>query len=190
MYHVDYLEKWYAMEYLEPAARAPNLIREMEHRLSETLWSRAVRYEKRDAEWRYHMRQRIGLSAPEWSVSGLCVTHGDCTVSNAMRRDDGVLVVADPVRPRPHVPRCREVDMGRLMQSALGWECVAYGDEPVEWDQPEFWSDDEVRSRALFWGGVTALRIRRDWDERGLLGSVVKAWCDRTAEVCFAAAGV
>lgn len=180
----------YVMEYLEPARRYPGLLTEMESALIKHVWSSNLWFTQRDSEWPRHLLKRTGLQPPELVRTGysVCKTHGDCTASNAMRRESGDIVIGDPIFPRPHVARCAEADMGRLLQSALGWESVAYGERPVEWTMPQFWMTEYVKRRALWWCGATARRIAVDWENRGQLTPEVKTWCERTEETCFSAA--
>jgi len=178
----------YVMEYLEPAHREPGLLQEMETALQSNVWERCLTHlTQHDAEWHEHLTFRTGLLVPHFARAGhLCMTHGDCTVSNAMRRGTR-LVIGDPISPRPHVARFAETDMGRLLQSAAGWESVAYGESPVEWDMPQFWTNKRVRRRALWWCGATARRILVDWQDRGQLTPDVREWCEETERRCFSA---
>lgn len=182
----------YVMEHLAPASRHPSLLLEMEYALHSKVWSRPMGWSTRDEEWPAHLMQRTGLSVPGFmkDVWNTCMTHGDCTVSNAMRRADLELVIGDPVHPRLHVARNAEADMGRLLQSAAGWESVAYGDEPVEWEMPMFWRDTTTKRRALWWCGATARRILVDWGSRGQLTPEVRSWCETTERRCFSEADV
>lgn len=55
------------------------------------------------------------------------LTHGDPTVENVMRhpvRDH--LVLIDPIPATPAVPDLVSVDLGKMLQSAIGWESVRY----------------------------------------------------------------
>lgn len=66
----------------------------------------------------------------DWSALTRCLTHGDPTFDNVMFRsteygDD--LVIADPIPATPAVPDLYSVDVGKILQSALGWEEVRYG---------------------------------------------------------------
>lgn len=65
-----------------------------------------------------------------WDDLTRCLTHGDPTFDNVMFRsteygDD--LVIADPIPATPAVPDLYSVDVGKILQSALGWEEVRYG---------------------------------------------------------------
>lgn len=182
----------YVMEYLSPVERSPRLIREAETLLRGRVWSQELVREERDAQWPRLLYERVGVRSPDWvSEERVCRTHGDCTVGNMLRRGEE-LVLADPVPPRSHVARLAEIDMGRLLQSALGWETVCFGDDPVEWEEPEFWGNKLTRERALFWCGVIALRINTDWSSRcpERLTPEFREWLRRTKETCFAKIGL
>lgn len=57
-----------------------------------------------------------------------CKIHGDPTVANLMiRPTTAQLIITDPLRPRGKIPPLREVDIGKLLQSAVGWERVLSG---------------------------------------------------------------
>lgn len=170
------------MEFLEPARRESGLLREMEKLLRERAWDRPT---EQNSQWPYLLGKRLRIEVPVWVYEGAqaCYTHGDCTVSNAMRRESGRLVIADPYPSPPHVGKLQEADMGRLLQSALGWECAAYDEEQVEWEPPAFWSYSWVRRRAIWWCGVTALRILADTSAR--TSDRGRAWCDWAARQCF-----
>lgn len=175
------LENGYVMEVLERADRTePGLLRTMEVVLEAHVWSDVWdRPPGSVPNWLDHLRKRI--DCPEPPAHGpIGRTHGDSTVSNAMRRGDGTLVIIDPLPPKPHVANCREADMGRILQSAMGWEVLMYGEEPVEWMAPYFWFDDQLRRAALWWCGATARRIMVNEQREAVL-----AWCTEIAERCF-----
>jgi hypothetical protein len=67
-----------------------------------------------------------------------CLTHGDPTAENVMRRRDiagSTYVIIDPLPSTSSVPDDVAVDIGKLLQSAHGWEAMK-GEEPANW-QPE-----------------------------------------------------
>jgi hypothetical protein len=53
----------------------------------------------------------------------MTMIHGDPTLANCMHRNHS-LVFIDPLRPTGKIPSYPEVDLGKLLQSALGWEHV------------------------------------------------------------------
>lgn len=113
------------------------------------------------------------------------LTHGDCTVSNLMRGPGGYVLV-DALPPREHVAQSPYSDMGRILQSAAGWETFRYGQEIVDYEAPMFWKVDQIRRRALWWCGATALRIAIFNDPSPEL----VVWCNKVAEVSFDAARI
>lgn len=184
-----FLDDGYAMEMLDPAPRSRDLLLQIEHLLAESVWSRPAP-ELVPWSWQDELFGATGVRAPDWATQpGDCVmTHGDPTVSNAMvRSDENQLVLADPRPPRAFAPPSPDVDCGKILQSVLGWEVVAYGEDPVNYDPPMFWNDEGRRRRALFWCGVACKRI---WDRENARPSAirriaVKFWAQDTADRCF-----
>ena len=62
----------------------------------------------------------------DWSSLIASRTHGDPTFDNLMWRGSE-LVIIDPIPPTPAVPDLLVVDLGKIMQSLVGFECVRYG---------------------------------------------------------------
>lgn len=99
--------------------------------------------------------------------------HGDPTLANVMIRKqpavDGVvpasecIVICDPIAPRGKIPAHYTVDIGKMLQSAIGWETHLYGlhiprDQCVSavlGDSPQLL---EVQ-RSWFWCMVHLIRI-------------------------------
>lgn len=174
------------MEYLEPAEREPGLLLEIECLLRDRVWIVPLTRHRRDGEWAQKLYERVSMIPPEWvSSEVLTLTHGDCTTSNAMRRENGKLVLADPFPARPHVARYPEVDMGRMLQSALGWETVVHFEEEVKWEPPVFWSTPLLRNRALWWGTVTARRLLHTETNRKPPRAEVLEWCKWAEGRCW-----
>lgn len=183
VYYISHEPEGYVMEMLQEATSYPGLLHEMEDVLQIYVWGRPPQLIN-DEDWFEHaLRPLIDIPAPP-PLTSWCLTHGDCTVSNAMRRGPQLLIV-DPLPQRNHVASVREADMARLIQSAMGWETLVYGDEVVEYDPPEFWFREAERRAAMWWCAATALRIKLFEREREQRFNVV-AWCDRVAEVCLA----
>lgn len=113
-----------------------------------------------------------------WRDLKRCLTHGDPTFDNVMFREDDAqtgVVIADPIPATPAIPDIRAVDLGKILQSLLGWEEIRYdlrsfklriGTEDLhrcvrdenEWRATIFWSivhmlrampyvDDNVRTK-------------------------------------------
>jgi hypothetical protein len=98
-------------------------------------------------------RFREARDRVEWDVLQQTLTHGDPTIENVMLREQD-LVLIDPLPATPAVPDLLCVDVGKMMQSAVGWECVRYGrpfDHGIddlarcltlaehEWDAASYW---------------------------------------------------
>lgn len=65
-----------------------------------------------------------------WDDLKRCLTHGDPTLDNVMFREDDAdvgVVIGDPIPATPAVPDLRCVDLGKILQSLLGWEETRYG---------------------------------------------------------------
>lgn len=90
------------------------------------------RYEDEVAERVDEVRMRI-LKAMRYSAIEPGLTHGDPTYENLLMRGDAV-VLADPIPATPAVPDLVEVDKGKLLQSALGWEEAVRGIPRAPWD--------------------------------------------------------
>lgn len=78
------------------------------------------------------------------------VVHGDPTLDNLMMRNrsglDDRYVITDPIPARTDVPDLMAVDLGKIMQSAYGYEAVLEGADPNDLDEPrEFtaWVHDQ-----------------------------------------------
>jgi hypothetical protein len=68
-----------------------------------------------------------------WRGLKRCLSHGDATVDNVMLRANppsARLVLIDPIPATPAVPDLQCVDVGKMLQSALGFECARY-DVPI-----------------------------------------------------------
>lgn len=147
----------YFMERLEQTERNGYLIALMHRLLREKVWSRPPVAPGRI--WRPAFEAKYGFAAPDWVDESECLTHGDPTVSNALRRGQHI-VLCDPA-PRPYVPEYASVDRGRLLQSLLGYECEAHGEPWVDFEyrsMTDAWSAEQT-TRAVFWLAVSVRGI-------------------------------
>lgn len=64
-----------------------------------------------------------------WGSLYRCLTHGDCIIDNMTMRGSEV-VVLDPIPATPALPDVLASDVGRLIQSGIGYEAVRYVDVP------------------------------------------------------------
>lgn len=71
------------------------------------------------------IRREIALTGSQRA----CLTHGDPTLDNVMTRM-GFYVIADPIPATPAVPDLWAVDLGKILQSLVGFEQVRYGRSP------------------------------------------------------------
>ena len=143
----------------------------------EQIWRRpTVRGTSHDlgAHYRYVMeRVRQCMPTYETRVSHLiqsldlascrpCLVHGDPTYENVMKRP-GSILLADPLPPQPYMPELAAVDVGKVLQSLLGYELVERTWSIAAWqvdseratqmvsealNRPEY--DREVRAAAWF----------------------------------------
>lgn len=90
------------------------------------------------------------------------LVHGDPTLANVLYRDNGELVIVDPISPTGKIPPHWTVDLGKLLQSAIGWETSQFG---WEYDTPSCIKvvldgiEDVDKARAWFWCAIHCLRI-------------------------------
>lgn len=155
------LEDGYVMESLldiGPSSRSDVLVR-IEEKLEKYVWNRPAIPSGIDKPWREKLWENYGVRVPDWiQDKETCLVHGDPTVSNAMHRN-GELVLIDPRPPRDYIPQTPETDMGRIVQSLLGWEGVAYGAPAVQYRPPRFMNSRYHYKAAMFWAGAAAARI-------------------------------
>lgn len=172
----------YEMELLEPAKyRGVVQLAEVVQRLRSEVWDRPewsppVTYGgPNDRGWLSHLRH-WSKQAP-WLTSAISVVypvepldfgygliHGDPALSNLMYRGE-YPVLTDPMPRmayRAEIPNRREVDMGKLVQSACGWERVLGCDGTTLWNDPEcvlHMLPNEYRVPASLWGAIHLARV-------------------------------
>jgi hypothetical protein len=100
------------------------------------------------------------------------------TIANIMRRGQRVVFI-DPRPACGKVPPLREVDYGKLMQSALGWELLLLGSEPerderlIDLVYKEAYRDKISPKQVELWTAINLARVIpyateqrvRDWAE-------------------------
>jgi len=144
------LHNGYVMETLwVPQLHEINLDRTIElilHHLHDQLWSKtsgSFRFfdacEHRDYVYhligdiqphsgqRKELKQKLADARTHIDFATLRVglTHGDCIIDNVAYRGDE-LVIIDPIPASYGLPNLQAVDVGRLIQSAIGYEYVRY----------------------------------------------------------------
>lgn len=69
-----------------------------------------------------------------WDLT-TCKIHGDLALDNVMLDDFGKLTLIDAIPPTVRMPSFRACDLGKLLQSAAGYESWRY--PPGEWGKPD-----------------------------------------------------
>jgi hypothetical protein len=89
------------------------------------------------------------------------LTHGDPTLANMMYRDKQLCII-DPIMQSERVAEHWASDVGKMMQSAIGWECVTlnwrYSIEKCVWHLVNKLDPIDVL-RVWFWCMVHCVRI-------------------------------
>lgn len=80
-------------------------------------------------EYRTTLRRFAGII--KWGHLRLALTHGDCIIDNVLWRVSSLhnrteLVLIDPIPACPALPDVEALDVGRVLQSAAGYEHVRY----------------------------------------------------------------
>lgn len=104
-----------------------------------------------------------------WGALHACLTHGDASFDNVMfRPSTGDLVLVDPLPTLitgPAIPDLRCVDVGKVLQSCVGWEAVRYANTTERFEvKPTYVRsllhdvDDNEWTASVFWCAVHLLR--------------------------------
>lgn len=90
--------------------------------LYKKVWSRPAHpMWNRKMYWAQRFQLRFGFEAPDWVNEPECCVHGDPTLAN-MCFDGLKLRFIDPKPPGNGIPPFASVDLGKIMQSYMGWE--------------------------------------------------------------------
>jgi hypothetical protein len=128
------MERLTPMRYPKDVACADQVLLNMVDALAKHVWAHDVAPGRGNETWKEHLI----LWADAWVYDVRSVLkklypcamlqmriHGDPTLSNFMWRvPDKEFVIADPIEPVGKVPGLLEVDLGKMLQSALGWEAL------------------------------------------------------------------
>jgi hypothetical protein len=90
-----------------------------------------------------------------------CLTHGDPTAENVMKNATGDFVFIDPIPATEVVPDSPAVDIGKMLQSAYGWEDAKYQTGVIAYrrsDLKEQIEDDRLFAVGEAWGVVHVMR--------------------------------
>jgi len=170
---IRFTEDGYEMELLEPPQyRSAAALYTVWDKLSKEVWPRNswrgwndgwLEPLRRWADMVPYLEEPIKRCYPEEPIDGYSLIHGDPTLANVMMRGKE-LVVTDPMprmEYRKEMPNRREVDLGKLLQSAVGWERML-GCEHKCWDKPELVLsnvDTELRPKVMLWGAIHLARV-------------------------------
>lgn len=142
-------------------------------------------------DWLSNLNETLGIQVPEWAhvTQERCLTHGDPTFCNVMRRQNRDIVLCD-MTPPVRVPEIQEIDQAKILQSMLGWEGVVGGRwVNVEWQMPLFIerATKESSRRLAFWLGVT---MARNQSRLSATDTEIDRWCELIKKECVRAAGI
>lgn len=162
IFEVDAIDSSYVMERLaelsiDQILDAPATLCHARQLLARKVWTHTS---AQSSAWKLFLADRfrgiMGLDIDDlihnlWIDNGMWqCTHGDPTLSNMMMRGDDMVLI-DPIRTR-HVPAHWTVDMGKLLQSAIGWERVL-----CDWR----YNRKQCVQNLLF--GLEPISIKRSW---------------------------
>jgi len=98
----------------------------------------------------------------DWHMLPRCLTHGDPTFANTMCDTHGELVLIDPLPSTWDVPDIRAKDIGKLLQTSMGYEREILGQDfgliDPFWAQDLCMSSNEWRA-AKFFGVLHIIRL-------------------------------
>jgi hypothetical protein len=89
------------------------------------------------------------------------LTHGDPTAENVMSREGYGNVLIDPIRATEVVPDSPAVDIGKMLQSAYGWEHAKYNNGMLAYshnDIADVVNDEELFEVGEAWAVIHVMR--------------------------------
>lgn len=137
--------------------------------LDKKVWCRTPRslIDGGSYNWQVRFWSRFNFSPPDWVDEPFCCTHGDPTLAN-MRFDGLRLRFIDPKPPGHGIPPYKSVDLGKIMQSYMGWEIALHEKVDMSGVMPHYidhqmnpfenFPEEDLR-RVMFWCMVHFLRI-------------------------------
>lgn len=163
------LPKGYAMEVLEPIPTPQVKLDSMLNALEQACWQFAPEVQVNTPQTMLYVSRILDSFAPDLLDPVIdrvayirrtadCMTHGDPTAENVMLRGD-VYVMIDPIPATCRVPSDLAADVGKVLQSAHGWEEMK-GDERASFtpDQVLDKFTSEVADVAQHWAIVHFVR--------------------------------
>lgn len=168
------LEDGYEMEVLEPPPnRGADMLQNVLDLLAREVWPRRAYNEwnsgwlDRLIVWSYGapwLTAPIRLNYPTEPEDGNCLIHGDPALSNLMCRGKKI-VITDPMPRlgyRSEIPNRKEVDLGKLIQSAAGWERMLGCHDSLDGEiylVADQLGDAVMRRLAYLWGAIHLARV-------------------------------
>jgi hypothetical protein len=146
------------------------------------VWTRAsqVGLAKEMEDWG---KEVLWYATRSWYA--VCHVHGDPTIDNCMLRSSGELVITDPIPPGVHLPSIRALDIGKILQSAMGYEGIRFGRRPT--NMPEvpssYWEevlpdvDSDEWNLCMYLAAVHFVRLLRYTPQH------LEAWKDRVEDL-------
>jgi len=136
------LPRGYVMEALNPIPTVDVELYKVVTALADSVWRYAPTNLVDTAQTLLKVSRILELHAPHLLESAInqlayirktddCLTHGDPTAENVMLRGEKYVVI-DPLPSTEAVPDDLAVDVGKLLQSAHGWEDIK-GDQRASW---------------------------------------------------------
>lgn len=127
-------------------------------KIDRLLWS----YERRDGGVTMRRSLADQRDRIDWDALPIGLTHGDPTFDNVMLNDVDDVVLVDPLPATPAVSDLPCVDLGKILQSLVGWDTILYpgrvlpNASPADL-RPYVPTDNEWRA-AVYWCQVHLLR--------------------------------
>lgn len=129
------LPSGYIMERLAPIATARVQLTHVLEALRTCVWNNAPVNLVNTPETLLKVSRILDKHAPELLEAAVeqlayirstvdCLTHGDPTAENVMLRNEWEYVLIDPLPSTEAIPDDMAVDVGKLLQSAHGWESM------------------------------------------------------------------
>lgn len=133
-----------------------------------------------DSPWITPLLTRVYPTEP---LDGYSMIHGDPTLANVMLRDS-TMIVTDPMprtSHRPEIPSRKAVDVGKILQSAAGWESIQGCSAPLR-DHGEILDSlgrNSLTNESLLWAAIHTARLERRATKKS--DAKVAAWGHETS---------
>jgi hypothetical protein len=112
-----------------------------------------------DGEWATMTKWHHDLVSHHLELAR-CLTHGDPTLENVLQSRMGRWILCDPIPARTAVPDMRSVDLGKVLQSTLGYDAII---ADVPYEPSDYWLAELPELEALaarYWCVIHVARCR------------------------------